>query len=56
VIRGLLKALGAYALYERWLLNTVRKGPMPRHVAVILDGNRRWARINGLSIDLRGGR
>jgi tritrans,polycis-undecaprenyl-diphosphate synthase [geranylgeranyl-diphosphate specific] len=51
VIRGLLKALGAYALYERWLLNTVRKGPMPRHVAVILDGNRRWARINGLSIE-----
>jgi tritrans,polycis-undecaprenyl-diphosphate synthase [geranylgeranyl-diphosphate specific] len=51
VIRGLLKALGAYAIYERWLLNTVRKGPMPRHVAVILDGNRRWARINGLSME-----
>lgn len=51
MIRGLLRALGAYAVYERWLLETVRKGPMPRHVAVILDGNRRWARSNGLPLE-----
>lgn len=51
MIRGLLRALGAYAVYERWLLQTVRKGPMPRHVAVILDGNRRWARSNGLPLE-----
>ncbi|MDJ0274344.1 MAG: polyprenyl diphosphate synthase [Nitrososphaerota archaeon] len=51
MIRGLLRALGAYAIYERWLLETVRRGPMPRHVAVILDGNRRWARSNGLPLE-----
>jgi undecaprenyl pyrophosphate synthase len=34
----------AYAQYERQLLKEVREGgPMPRHLAVIMDGNRRYA-------------
>lgn len=33
----------AYNAYERMLLAEVRKRPMPRHVAVIMDGNRRYA-------------
>jgi len=36
-----------YALYERRLLRELSGRPMPRHVGVILDGNRRWARATG---------
>ena len=36
-----------YALYERRLLRQLQGRPVPRHVGVILDGNRRWARALG---------
>jgi short-chain Z-isoprenyl diphosphate synthase len=36
-----------YRTYERRLESVVRHGPMPAHVGVILDGNRRWARAMG---------
>ena len=32
-----------YATYTRWLLSQVRRGTLPRHIALILDGNRRFA-------------
>ncbi|MHB1304605.1 MAG: polyprenyl diphosphate synthase [Acidiphilium sp.] len=38
-----------YRLYERRLAAQVAGGPMPRHVGIILDGNRRHARAYGLS-------
>lgn len=38
-----------YWYYERRLLKEVRRGPMPRHLGLILDGNRRYARALGLS-------
>lgn len=38
-----------YWFYERRLLQEVRRGPMPRHLGLILDGNRRFARALGLS-------
>ncbi|MGQ9511055.1 MAG: isoprenyl transferase [Thermaceae bacterium] len=38
-----------YWYYERRLLREVQKGPMPRHLGLILDGNRRYARALGLS-------
>lgn len=42
-----------YKLYERYLLSQVLQSPCPRHIAVILDGNRRWAaNRKGLSIPL----
>jgi short-chain Z-isoprenyl diphosphate synthase len=38
----------AYGVYERRLEAGVRSGPLPHHVGVILDGNRRFARKHGL--------
>lgn len=32
-----------------FLLNVLRCGPIPRHVAIIMDGNRRYAKKHGLS-------
>src|SRR5262249_46504927 len=38
-----------YWIYERRLLNQLKQRPMPRHIGIILDGNRRHARKRGLS-------
>ncbi len=38
-----------YWIYERRLLNELKQRPMPRHIGIILDGNRRHARKRGLS-------
>jgi short-chain Z-isoprenyl diphosphate synthase len=36
-----------YQLYEHRLHRQIRAGPMPKHVGLILDGNRRYARKQG---------
>lgn len=38
-----------YGYYERRLARSLPHGAMPRHVGVILDGNRRWAKSAGES-------
>jgi tritrans,polycis-undecaprenyl-diphosphate synthase [geranylgeranyl-diphosphate specific] len=37
-----------YRLYEYWLHRQLNKENAPRHVGIILDGNRRYAREHGL--------
>ena len=37
-----------YRLYERRLRHELRGGSLPRHVGVVLDGNRRFAKAKGL--------
>ncbi|MEM2842031.1 MAG: polyprenyl diphosphate synthase [Thermoproteota archaeon] len=34
--------------YESKLKHEISRGPMPSHIAMILDGNRRWASLRGL--------
>ena len=36
-----------YGLYERRLARSLSPDRMPRHIGVIIDGNRRWARATG---------
>ncbi len=43
MLQNLLSLLGIYRLYEKWLWYQVKDGRKPEHVAIILDGNRRWA-------------
>jgi short-chain Z-isoprenyl diphosphate synthase len=38
-----------YSLYERRLTKQVEGGPTPQHVGIILDGNRRFGRADGLA-------
>ncbi len=43
VVKRFLSIIGAYKAYERWLWWQIRQGEHPEHIAIILDGNRRWA-------------
>jgi len=50
VLKTLLSAAGAYRIYEKWLQYQVKSGSKPEHIAIILDGNRRWASEQSLSL------
>jgi tritrans,polycis-undecaprenyl-diphosphate synthase [geranylgeranyl-diphosphate specific] len=43
LLRTALHYLGIYRVYTRLLESQIKKGNMPKHIGVILDGNRRWA-------------
>ena len=43
MIKTFLSVIGAYKFYEKWLWHQVKNGVKPEHIAIILDGNRRWA-------------
>lgn len=45
-IINLLKRNSFYGLYERKLESQIKKEPLPNHIAIILDGNRRWAKYH----------
>ncbi len=49
MLKKLLSVIGAYKLYERWLWSQVKNGAKLEHIAIILDGNRRWASENELN-------
>jgi len=36
-----------YKIYEKRLWNQIKNGPFPKHIGIIPDGNRRWARRLG---------
>jgi tritrans,polycis-undecaprenyl-diphosphate synthase [geranylgeranyl-diphosphate specific] len=46
---------GLYKIYGKRLENEIKNGDIPNHVALILDGNRRWAKRQ-LSIPKKGHR
>ncbi len=48
MIKTFLSLIGAYKFYERWLWHQVKDGFKPEHIAIILDGNRRWASSKAL--------
>lgn len=49
MFKTLLSTVGVYRLYEGWLWRQVKSGEKPEHIAIILDGNRRWASENVLN-------
>jgi len=48
MLKKILSVIGAYKLYEKWLWVQVKSGAKLEHIAIILDGNRRWASENEL--------
>ncbi|WP_337863980.1 polyprenyl diphosphate synthase [Nitrososphaera sp.] len=52
VVDTLLQASGVYSYYQRRLEAEILSHPLPNHVAIILDGNRRWARYHFLDTEM----
>jgi tritrans,polycis-undecaprenyl-diphosphate synthase [geranylgeranyl-diphosphate specific] len=48
LVETFLQASGIYSFYERRLESEIVKSPLPNHIAIVLDGNRRWARLHFL--------
>ncbi len=47
ITEGLVET--AYRAYEIKLMKTVKKGKIPRHIGIIMDGNRRFAKELGMN-------
>jgi len=52
VLDEIVRSLGVYRLYESRLNSQIEGGPIPGHIGIILDGNRRWAQNHKLTVDL----
>jgi tritrans,polycis-undecaprenyl-diphosphate synthase [geranylgeranyl-diphosphate specific] len=48
----MMRSIGVYRFYESRLNSQIAKGPIPGHIGIILDGNRRWAQNHSLTIDM----
>ncbi|THU96347.1 dehydrodolichyl diphosphate synthetase [Dendrothele bispora CBS 962.96] len=44
------RKLGITLLAQRFLLRVLSSGPVPQHVAFVMDGNRRFARMHGKQV------
>src|SRR5712692_4328738 len=49
MLRAQMLKAALYRIYERQLVTEVQRGPIPRHLGLIQDGHRRYAREAGLS-------
>ena len=49
ILRILLHLAKAYSIYEWYLRNQIDEKKVPKHVGIIMDGNRRWAREKALN-------
>ncbi len=49
----ILELSGLYKIYGKKLENEIKTGDIPKHIALILDGNRRWAKLH-LEINKKG--
>lgn len=49
MLKIVLSVLGIYKIYEKWLWQQVKNGVPVEHIAIILDGNRRWASAKELN-------
>ena len=49
MLETFLSVIGAYKFYEKWLWHQVKNHVKPEHIAIILDGNRRWASKKALN-------
>ncbi len=49
MLKTFLSIIGAYKFYEKWLWHQVKNRVKPEHIAIILDGNRRWASKKALN-------
>lgn len=52
MLQTLLKVFGVYKIYEKYLEHQISKKEKPKHIGLILDGNRRWAREKSLPTKL----
>lgn len=52
MLDDILRSIGVYKVYESSLNSQIQGGPIPGHIGIILDGNRRWAQNRRLAIDL----
>lgn len=49
MLKTILSTVGIYKLYEKWLKYQIKNGNKPEHIAIVLDGNRRWASERALT-------
>lgn len=55
IVRGILYRpflSGIYKIYQRYLEKEISKKEIPKHIGIILDGNRRWAAKKKYSIQI----